>query len=66
MKIIMNGIDITQKLAEHAGEHVAIELIDGKKRICWGGVIEVESDAVPYNPLMDTDCGTDAMIGRAI
>jgi len=40
------------------------KLLSGKevKQCC--GIIQTTPDRIPYNPLSDNDCGTDAVIGR--
>ena len=68
MKPIINGQDINDVLMTFIGDHVRIEIKSHNREhihvICGTVTAEMEHIDVPYNPLMDTDCGTDAMIGR--
>ncbi|MFA5307829.1 MAG: hypothetical protein WC365_10330 [Candidatus Babeliales bacterium] len=68
MRIHIGGTDITELLSTHDGEYCQLEFEIKSKRLktACGGVIQViaEVPETPYNPLTDTDCGTDAMIGR--
>ncbi|MFA5208322.1 MAG: hypothetical protein WC428_06795 [Candidatus Paceibacterota bacterium] len=66
MKLTIGKTNIVDMLSKHNGEYCRLEFkIDSKKYIAsCGGVINATHDNVPYNPLTDMDCGTDAMIGR--
>jgi len=66
MKLTIGETDIIKMLSKHNGEYCRLEFkIDNKKYIAsCGGVINATPDDVPYNPLINADYGTDAMIGR--
>jgi hypothetical protein len=66
MKLTIGETDVIEMLSAYKGEYCRLEFkIDNKKYIAsCGGVINTVPDDVPYNPLTDMDCGTDAMIGR--
>jgi len=69
MKIIMNGKDITETLVEFDGEYVRLECKSYDKEhthIIFGTIMAEtgQRQDKPYNPLMDIDCGTDAILGR--
>jgi hypothetical protein len=68
MKVTINGKDINDTLAEFQDDHVRLEIKSHNREHIHliVGMVRVEKEHidVPYNPLTDMDCGTDAMIGR--
>lgn len=70
MKVLINGKNINETLAEFQDDYVTIEIkSNNREHICMiGGVVRVENEHidVPYNPLTDMDSGTDAIIQKAV
>jgi hypothetical protein len=68
MNVLISGTDITESLSKYQGEYCRLEYqIDGKKhKFACGGTIQVIPDEMPYNPLTNSDCGTDSMLGGKI
>ena len=68
MKVLINGKDIKDTLSKFQDDHVTIEIkSNNREHTCMiGGVVRIENEHidVPYNPLTDTDCGTDAMMAK--
>lgn len=68
MKILINGKNINDTLAEFANDHVRLEIKSHNREHVHviGGVVRVENEhiEIPHNPLTDMDCGTDSMIEK--
>jgi hypothetical protein len=67
-KVTINGKNINDILETYQDKYVTIDISphDGKIKHKIGGTVRVEKEFidVPYNPLTDMDCGTDAMINK--
>ena len=66
MKVLIGEVNIAETLSTHKGEYCHLEFQTEGYEFACGGEIHVIPDETPYNPLTDMDCGTDAMINKAV
>ncbi|MDD5064955.1 MAG: hypothetical protein PHQ35_09410 [Phycisphaerae bacterium] len=70
MIVLINGKDVNDTLEQFKDDHVRLEIKSHSREhihVIVGTVrVENEHMDIPYNPLTDMDCGTDAMINKEV